>query len=57
MVSHRSLLSNGCRLDFPLLWPWQDSSFASVTRYKGFLEVINSDWMEDGLSDDGEGGW
>lgn len=31
----------------------QDSNFAAVTGYKGFLEVIDEKWMEDSLSDDG----
>ncbi len=29
-----------------------DSSFAAVSRYKGFLEVIDAEWMADALSDD-----
>jgi len=29
-----------------------DSSFAAVSRYRGFLEVIDAEWMADALSDD-----
>lgn len=31
----------------------QDSNFAAVSRYQGFLEVIDAEWMADSLSDDG----
>lgn len=36
-----------------LLLLLQDSNFAAVSRYRGFLEVIDAEWMADSLSDDG----
>jgi len=29
-----------------------DSSFAAVSRYRGFLDVIDEEWTADSLSDD-----
>ena len=36
-----------------LLLILQDSNFAAVSRYRGFLEVMDAEWMADSLSDDG----
>lgn len=31
---------------------FSDSSFAAVSRFEGFLEIIDAEWQQDSLSDD-----
>lgn len=31
-----------------------DSDFGAVSRFEGFLDVIDEDWEKDALSDDGK---